>query len=194
MSCAADFITDRPEVAPMNRNNCRGGDTKNCMYYNSAGPGQSHYNYVAVQGAGAPDSPLYKCASKAADYYNENNMYGDHALGGLGTYVEDYGKIDLAGQVDFRDHECSECLYGQRDMCDKCYLDKPDFYGNNGEPVPMPFHLPMLGGGVGIPRHLVFLALAVAGFWAWRTGRLNLRNRSTQLIIVASIAVLFFFR
>lgn len=194
MSCAADFNTDSPDVAPMNRNNCRGGDAKNCMYYNSAGPGQSHYNYVAVQGAGAPDSPMYKCASKAFDYYNNNNMYSDHALGGLGTYVEDYGKIDLAGQVDFRDNECSERLYGQRDMCDQCHLDKPDFYGQNGEPIIGA--MPMMGGGsfFGLPRHLVLLALAVAGLWAWRTGRLDLRNRTTQIMIVALVAMLFFFR
>lgn len=193
MSSEADFHTDRPEVAPMNKNNCRGGDAKNCMYYNSAGPGQSHYNYVAVQGAGAPDSPLYRCASKAFDHYNTNSMYGDHALGGMGTYTEDYGEANIAGQVDFRDHECSECLYGQRDMCDKCHLDKPDFMGANGEAVPV---LPWIGGGdiFGLPRHLVLLALAAAGFWAWKTGRLNLRNRTTQLVLVTLAAVLFFFR
>lgn len=182
----------------MNRNNCRGGDAKNCMYYNSAGPGQSHYNYVAVQGAGAPDSPLYRCASKAFDYYNENNMYGDHALGGLGTYVEDYGEANLAGQVDFRDEQCSECLYGQRDMCDKCHMDKPDFYGANGEPVPsaLPGPLSIFGGGdiLGIPRHLVFIGLAVVAFLLWRQGKLSLQKRSTQLLLVAAAALLFFFR
>lgn len=193
MSCAADFHTDFPNVAPMNRNNCRGGDTSNCMYYNSAGPGQSHYNYVAVQGAGAPDSPLYKCASKASDYYNENNMYGDHALGGLGTYVEDYGEQNLAGQVEFRDEECSECVYGKRDMCDKCHLDQPDFYGANG----MPATIPLLSGEeniLGLPRNIVLLALAALALWLWSQGRLNLRSRTTQLALVAVAAVLFFFR
>jgi len=191
MSRAADFTTDRPEVAPMNRNNCREGDTSNCMYYNSAGPGQSHYNYVAVQGAGAPDSPLYKCASKAFDYYNDNHMYGDHALGGLGTYVEDYGESNLAGEVKFRDQECSECTYGQRDMCDKCNVDKPDFYG--GGPA-MP-RVGVLGGGAifGLPRQAVLIALAGVAYWLWKTKRLNLRSRTTQLILVALAAVLFFF-
>lgn len=180
----------------MNRNNCRGGDAKNCMYYNSAGPGQSHYNYVAVQGAGAPDSPLYKCASKAFDYYNENNMYGDHALGGLGTYVEDYGEANLAGQVDFRDHECSECIYGKRDMCDKCHLDQPDFSGANGEPVP-PAPLAIAGlldGAVfGVPKRLIVLAVAAYGAYLFSRGQLNLRSRRTQLLLVVLAALLFFF-
>jgi hypothetical protein len=189
----SNFQTDRSDVASMNRNNCRGGDDKNCMYYNGGGPGQSHYNYVAVQGAGAPESPLYTCASKAFDYYNDNNMYGDHALGGLGTHTEDYGEANLAGQVKFRDSECSECMYGKRDMCDKCHVDQPDFAGANGDPMP---YLRRVTGGatiLGFPRHLVLLALAVAGFWGVKTGRVNIKKRSTQMMLVALAAVLFFF-
>lgn len=191
MSCTPDFHTDKAEVAPMNRNNCRGGDTENCMYYNSAGPGQSHYNYVAVQGAGAMDSNLYKCSSKAYDHYNDNKMYGDHALGGMGTYVEDYGEHNnagLYGRIDFRDDKCSECIYGQRDMCDKCHLDKPDLYGNNGEPTPPP--LPTFG----LPKELIVVTAVALLYWAWRTGRVNLRDRTTQIALVAAAAYLFFFR
>ena len=180
------FTTDFPEVAPMNRNNCRGGDEDNCMYYNSAGPGQSHYNYVAVQGAGDPDSPVYKCSSKAYDHYNDKNMYGDHALGGLGGHTEDYGEANLAGEVSFRDSECSECIYGKRDMCDKCHTDKPNFHGLNV----LPFESPKI---FGLPKNVVMIALAAYAVWAWKTGRLNIRNRKTQLVLVALSAFLFFF-
>jgi hypothetical protein len=58
-------------------------------------------------------------------------MYGDHALGGLGTYAESYGEANnngLYGLVKYDDKNCSEHSIGQRDMCDGCGADSPNFY------------------------------------------------------------------
>ena len=90
----AHHITDRPEVLSCNRNNCRCGDQENCMYYNS--PGKAHYNYVSVQGTGDEQSPYYKSNYLAYDTYNQEQLYGDHAIGGLGGYndTHPYGGVD----------------------------------------------------------------------------------------------------
>ena len=90
----ANHITDRPEVLSCNRNNCRCGDQKNCMYYNS--PGKAHYNYVSVQGTGDKHSPHYKTNYLAYDTFNQEQLYGDHAIGGLGGYNDShpYGGIN----------------------------------------------------------------------------------------------------
>jgi hypothetical protein len=101
------------------------------MYYNRSDGQAGHYNYVAVQGAGASGDSRYSCMNKAFDYYNDSNMYGDHALGGLGTYAQAYGEANnegLYGLVNYNDGKCSEHHLGQRDMCDKCDADSPNFY------------------------------------------------------------------
>jgi hypothetical protein len=87
-------ITDRPEVLPFNRNNCRGGSDENCMYYND--PGKAHYNYTAVQGTGDQSSSYYKSNFVAQDTYNDEELYKDHAIGALGGYNAEnaYGDIN----------------------------------------------------------------------------------------------------
>jgi hypothetical protein len=150
------------------------------MYYNSAGPGQSHYNYVAVQGAGEPSDPAYRCASKAYDYFNARYMYGDHAVGGLGTYAELAGANTQAGTVNYVD----ESAYGKRDMC-----DKSRFFGGLRHPV--------LYAKNQLRSHnlLLWVAIAVALAYGFKTGRLNLAQRNTQLLLAAvAVAILFFFR
>lgn len=130
MSCSScqipyDFNTDYPQVPSCDRNNCRCSSSKNCMYYNDGV--KSHSNYVAVQGTGSVENAEYSCMNKAFDYYNDQNMYADHALGGLGAYGTEAG--DQYGPVDYSG--CNEHSIGQRDMCDTCGLDEPDFYGND---------------------------------------------------------------
>ena len=90
----AHHNTDRPEVLPCNRNNCRCGNDKNCMYYNN--PDAAHYNYTAVHGTGDNQSPHYQCRNAAYDKFNEEGVYGDHAINGLGGYndMHPYGEID----------------------------------------------------------------------------------------------------
>lgn len=192
MSCGADFHTDCPDVPPCNRNNCRCGDEKNCMYYNSAGPGQSHYNWAAVQGAGHPGDARYKCHTKAFDHLNAAGYYGDHALGGMGSYSETTGFADKAGSVCYNDRKCSEYQYGQRDMCDDCHLDKPNFAAGGV----MPRLFDGAASFLGIDKQYWLLIAAVAAFWAWKQGKLNLSTRRGQLFLVlaAVAAVLFFFR
>ncbi len=180
------FNTDFPDVAPCNRNNCRCGDNKNCMYYNSPGLGHSHYNYVAVQGAGAPSDPAYRCASKAFDYFNKFHMYGDHAVGGLGTYAEIDGKNQQAGNVQFGD----ECVYGKRDLCDRQH-----YFGYHPfKYQPEHKHDAMCGCSEGGFYHSwlkwVVAAALVYGFYK---GFLNLNERRTQIILIALAAFYLFF-
>jgi len=144
MSCQScqvpyDFNTDFPEVPSCDRNNCRCGSSKNCMYYNDGV--KSHYNYVAVQGTGSIENAEYSCANKAFDYLNNAGLYGDHALGGLGAYGTEDG--DLYGTVDYNNSNCSEHGIGKRDMCDKCELDQPDFYGEEDGAFPLPPNHPL---------------------------------------------------
>lgn len=90
----AHHNTDAPEVLPCNRNNCRCGNDKNCMYYNN--PDNAHYNYVSVHGTGDKKGPFYKCPSLAYDKLNTDNVYDDHAMNGLGGYdnLHPYDKIE----------------------------------------------------------------------------------------------------
>ncbi len=174
------FQTDPSHVAPCNRNNCRCGDDNNCMYYNSAGPGQGHYNVTAVQGAGSPDSAAYQCSSKAYDYYNARTMYADHALSGMGTYAEEQGANQQAGSVDFRNEQ-----HGKRDMCDKNFLNMPDL-----SQIMRP-HQSLFG----FSKTIWLLFASVVIFWLYTTGRLNLSDRRTQVILAATlVAFVFFFR
>lgn len=145
------------------------------MYYNSSGPGQSHYNYTAVQGAGSPDSRAYECSSNAYDYYNAKGMYADHALGGLGTYAEEQGINQQDGRVDFH----NELVYGKRDMCDKNFLDFPG-------------HPRQARNVFGLSKMTWMMLFAVALFLMWNSGRLNFQDRNTQ-IVIALAALLFFF-
>lgn len=132
MSCGScqpyDFNTDHKGTLSCNRNNCRCGSPEACMYYNRSDQGASHYNYVAVQGAGDPQDPRYRCTYKAYDYYNDKGMYGDHALGGLGTYTQAYGEANQEGLYGLVNYTgCSQNSIGKRDMCDDCGMDSPDF-------------------------------------------------------------------
>lgn len=90
----ASHITDPENVLPFNRNNCRGGSEENCMYYNE--DDGAHYNYTSVQGTGDPQSPYYRCHNMAMDTYNQEQLYGDHAIGGLGGYnaTDPYGEVN----------------------------------------------------------------------------------------------------
>lgn len=143
------------------------------MYYNSSGPGQSHYNYVAVQGAGAPTDAAYRCASKAYDQFNAARMYGDHAIGGLGSYSEVDGRNQQAGTVNFAD----ETEFGKRDMCDRPVTR---FYPMRHE--------------VRDYRTFLIIALAAALLYGFYTGRLNLAERRTQILLaVLAAAIIFFF-
>lgn len=90
----AHHNTDRPEVLPCNRNNCRCGNDENCMYYNNAD--NAHYNYTAVHGTGDSSSPFYRCTTMAQDSLNQEMVYGDHAINGLGGYnnMSPYGEVN----------------------------------------------------------------------------------------------------
>jgi hypothetical protein len=92
-------ITDRPEVLPFNRNNCRGGSDENCMYYNE--PGKAHYNYTAIQGTGDHDSSYYKSNFVAQDTYNDEQLYEDHAIGTLGGYNDTHAYGDINNKKGF---------------------------------------------------------------------------------------------
>lgn len=168
--------TDFQDVEPCNRNNCRCGDDTNCMYYNSPGIGHSHYNYTAIQGAGAPTDPNYRCASKAFDTFNAQHMYGDYAIGDMGSASETAGASQLAGTVHFGD----ESAYGQRDMCNHA----------------AGFH-PFANVRRGVRDHRTFITITLVavllyGFW---NGQLSFSDRRTQLLLAAALVfILFFFR
>lgn len=141
------------------------------MYYNDGV--KSHYNYVAVQGTGSIENPEYSCANKSYDYLNEHNMYGDHALGGLGAYGTEDG--EQYGLVNYNDHACSEYGIGQRDMCDHCDLDQPNFYGDEAgimtgmadalyDDVNVGLKVGQYGLGVEVQRWLLWLGI-IALLW-----------------------------
>lgn len=90
-----NHITDLPEVLPFNRNNCRGGNQENCMYYNTADG--AHYNYTAVQGTGDQQSSYYAPNNVAFDIFNAEHSYADHAMGAMGGYNDQ----DVHGSIDF---------------------------------------------------------------------------------------------
>ena len=72
-------------------------------------------------------------------------MYGDHALGGLGTYAQAYGEANnegLYGLVNYNDKQCSEHEFGKRDMCDKCGTDSPNYYRDRSGNGDLPFGIP----------------------------------------------------
>lgn len=180
-SCRQEPIgcnTDKEGTLSCNRNNNRCGDETACMYYNRTDGKMAHYNYVAVQGAGDPDDPRYRCAYKAYDYYNDQGMYGDHALGCLGTYSSDYGQANRAGlygEVDYS--KCNEHGCGKRDMCDDCGKDYPNFARHEGklpfgipdyldgdEEVDLGLHLGGYGFDLGMQRWLL-LVVVVALLW-----------------------------
>lgn len=155
------------------------------MYYNSAGPGQSHYNYTAAQGTGDPSSPYYRCALKAMDYYNRNQMYGDHAMGAMGGYNEEQG-ASRQGTININDKLCSERSIGKRDLCDECVLDRPNYKHNECR------------GGLkatffGLQLWVWLAIAAVLMFAAVKTGKLDLMDRKTQMFIAIALAVVWFF-
>lgn len=178
------FNTDLPETAPCDRNNCRCGDNTNCMYYNSSGPGQAHYNYVAVQGAGDPRSPYYGCMRRSMDQYNAENYYADHA----GAVVPGYGARQVVqNDLDFSTHR---------------HHPAPVAFCNHGVPM---MRCGMCGGGIGMLAHRpllglplwVWVVLAAVWIWAIKTGRLpkvSLSDRATQIILVVLLVWVFFVR
>ncbi len=143
---ADNWNTDHKDTLSCNRNNCRCGNEEACMYYNRSDGKVGHYNYVAVQGAGDPEDPRYSCMNKAFDFYNDSGMYGDHAIGNLGTYTQAYGESNnkgLYGLVNYDDSKCTEHEFGKRDMCDKCNADDPNFYRDrSGNDKNLVFGLP----------------------------------------------------
>lgn len=220
MSCGGnqqpyDFNTDHAGTLSCNRNNCRCGNEQACMYYNRSDQGASHYNYVAVQGSGDPQDPRYKCAYKAYDFYNDQGMYADHALGGLGTYAQAYGEANQKGLYGDVNYEgCSEHEFGKRDMCDSCGKDHPDFAGKASE---LPFGLPdyidgdaqfevgMHAGGVGfdvnVQRWLLLVVVVALLYWMKGRGMLpgmvtkglnvDVMGYSVMNMLIA-VAVLYF--
>lgn len=177
----SNFMTDPSNIPSMNRNNCRGGDSDNCMYYNSAGPGQSHYNYFAVQGEGDPSSKDYSCASKAFDYYNAQNYYGnDQTKNSISGYVEDYGEMNLAGPVSFKG-----CAFGDRNLCKGCDLPQRNEMKMRIMNKIKSFQISK--------KQLIVAVLSVVGFWAWKKKKINFKNRKVQTIIATAIAGVFLF-
>ena len=206
----AHHNTDNPEVLSCNRNNCRCGNDKNCMYYNDSD--SAHYNYTAVQGTGDKQSPYYKCPSMAFDAFNQEEVYGDHAINGLGGYndLHPYDKVtDPKGW-----YGPAPLSYPNKPTCgghtnpgantapDNHEYDKWDKYhkyhayhkvDNTGKPK-----LHVDGPQVtlaydSMQMNLTFwfmIAAAGVGLWYLRnTGALT--NRST--VIAASVLLLFFF-
>jgi hypothetical protein len=164
------FNTDRADVAPCDRNNCRCGDSNNCMYYNSAGSGQSFYNWSAVQGAGDPNSPVYTCSRRAMDQYNAEGVYADHAsdaIGGFNASTSFEGPADVIATP-----RCGGCDgYRLRRMFDVLpHVDQPV-----------------------IPRWLVLLAAIAFAYWALSTGRLDNRGLLTAAAVFAVFYLVFFF-
>lgn len=203
MSCQScqsgnDIITDHPGTSSCDRNNCRCGSSKNCMYYNDST--KSHYNYFAVQGEGSVENPEYSCVNKAYDYYNENDMYGDHALGSLGAYGTEAG--DLYGDVNYDDGKCSEHGIGQRDMCDECDLDQPDFYGEGKkllmsgdrlfDEVDVGFNVGGYGLGVDVQRWLLWVAILGMLYFLNKRGLLPKFAKDILSTKIAGVSLLIF--
>lgn len=181
------FNTDYPDVAPANRNNCRAGDDKNCMYYNSSQEGQSYYNWSAVQGTGAPGEADYRCMNKAFDKFNAAKVYVDGAVGDLGTYAETEGNANDAGTVNYD----NERQYGKRDSCEGKHDHSPGD-GHNHHHIRNSVDL--VKHEVSKHRQIALFAAVAVIIFAWKTGRLDLSKRSTQLLLAAAaVAVLFFF-
>lgn len=171
--CDHDFTTDPSDVASCDRNNCRCGDSQNCMYYNSPGAsGKSHYNYVAVQGTGDPSSPYYSCANRAADHFNEEQMYADHA--GMILPGPDGSATQLP--VDF-----GGCAHGERNMCGACAGAFPSDYPWG--PV----------GWFTAERVLALAACAAFVWYAVRQKMLDVRDPQALLLIAAMLFGCFFF-
>ncbi len=200
MSCQNSHNTDHPGTLPCNRNNCRCGSSENCMYYNDGD--KSHYNYVAVAGSGSKDDARYRCAYKAYDMYNAENMYGDHALGKLGTYTSEYGKINQSGfygRVNYDDANCSEYPIGKRDACDNCPKDQQNFMpptGNGDFDLGLDVDGQFYGVEVSNPL-MDLVKMAVIGaiaFYAWKNkNNLRFDAKTLAMLAVAFYAFKFFF-
>jgi len=154
---------------------------------------------------------------KAFYCLNDQNYYGDHALGGLGAYGTEDG--DLYGTVNYNDSKCSEYGIGQLDMCDSCDLDQPHFYGNEdgawpvgpGHPlykeVGVGLNIGKYGFGVEVQRWLLWLGIMGLLYFLNKRGMLpkfakdilNTRVFGTNLLILSAyllvglLLLLFFF-
>ena len=195
----ASHITDNPDVLPCNRNNCRCGDSENCMYYNS--PDYSHYNYVAVQGTGDPESPFYKCNYLAYDTFNQEQLYGDHAINGLGGYndTHPYGGVDdpkgWYGPMDVSypaKPTCSGYMNtdvtpddGNQDYDHWDRYHKYHKYHKVPNVAPMGSMLPM---DTGMSTLLMLAVLAALYYY-----RNKLGGMSTTMIAVVAVVLFFFF-
>lgn len=185
--------TDFPNVAPCDRNNCRCGTDQNCMYYNNPGVGHAHYNVTAVQGEGAPTSEDYSCANKAMDYYNEKNMYDDHAgMMPPGLAPEDEGPRPV--------HYGKHPGCGNRDMCNSTYTPDVEVIpcAGNEDYYVVEKMSSMQRQVLGLPVWLWLAVLAVLGIYLVRDKKikLNLNDRKTQMALLGAIFavwVLFFF-
>lgn len=177
------FNTDHPGTAPCDRNNCRCGDNTNCMYYNSSGPGQAHYNYVAVQGAGDPRSPYYGCMRSSMDLYNAENYYADHA----GMVVPGYAaRQPVQNDLDFSTHK---------------YHPAPVAFCSHGVPA---HHCGLCAGVAGVIRRpllglplWLWVLIVIVWMWAIKTGRLpkiDLYDRTTQIVLALFLVWVFFVR
>lgn len=179
------FHTDSPSVPSCDRNNCRCGDNTNCMYYNSAGPGQAHYNYVAVQGAGDPQSPYYGCMRKSMDIFNAERLYGDHAGAVVGGYAD---KQPVQGSLHFSGSS---------------YHESPVQFCSHGQPMHVcPFGCGRWGhhGFLGLPKWLWVLVIVFAIMaFAVKSGvlpKFNIADRRSQMLVAVVLAFLwlsFFF-
>ena len=214
----ANFNTDKPDVLPCNRNNCRCGNDENCMYYNN--PDNGHYNYFAVNGAGDKNSPFYQCPSVAYDGFNQEHVYDDQTLavdgGELGAYndLSPYGGVnDPKGfygpaAVSYMDKpSCSnnpnkgqmspqamdrDADYDKWDRYHKYHqmqLKDNTVQGNMPPAHPQQSFLPpIMVGNMNITPWLVLLAAEGAVFYMQRSGRI-----SNQASIIAAVAVLLLF-
>ena len=144
------------------------------MYYNSAGPGQAHYNVTAVQGSGDVDSATYGEMRSTMDKFNTERLYADHA----GEVVPGYAdKQPDQGNLAF-----SSSTYHPQE-------------------VPQKLHSAQTRRFLGLPVWLWFMvALFVTLLWVAKSGRvpkLNLSDRKTQrvlIVVVAALWLLFFFK
>jgi hypothetical protein len=192
-------ITDRPEVLPFNRNNCRGGSAENCMYYND--DGKAHYNYTAVQGTGDHNSVYYKSNFVAQDGYNDEHLYEDHAIGNLGGYNDpnDYGDINNKKgfygpavvpsypQVGPGNHFSNANVHSEMqdyDTWDRYHRYHNSHFVNNSSLVDSLF----AGRN---PIHIILLAALVAGLYMNRQSLVGLKDTHIGGGIVL-LFVLFF--
>jgi hypothetical protein len=186
------------------------------MYYNNAENG--HHNYVSVHGTGDREGPFYKCPSLAYDAYNQEQLYGDHAINGLGGYndMHPYDKIegprDWYGPAPLSYPEKPTCCgLENKDgkSCDDGHdYDKWDKYhkyhgmhkvknvpqsGEGGE-VSAALELPQLAFDSSRLNLSFVLLLAAAAAGVMYMRNTNMLTNRTLVMVVSALVVLFFLR